>query len=68
MAQTKENPNISGIEELKNLVHHIVPEGEFSKQAEAAKQAVNETIHQKPLAALGIAFGAGLLLGLLLKK
>ncbi|MCC5933392.1 MAG: hypothetical protein LAT75_11550 [Candidatus Cyclonatronum sp.] len=68
MTQSKDSPNISGLEELKNLVHHIVPEGEFSRQAEAAKQAVNETVHQKPLAALGIAFGAGLLLGLLLKK
>lgn len=68
MAQTKENPNISGLDELKNLVHHIVPEGEFAKQAEAAKEAVTEKIHEQPLAALGVAFGVGLLLGLLLKR
>ncbi|AXJ00524.1 hypothetical protein CYPRO_1267 [Cyclonatronum proteinivorum] len=67
MAQTKET-NISGIEELKNLVHHIIPEGEFTQQAETAKIVVKEKVNEQPLAALAIAFGAGLLLGLILKK
>lgn len=68
MELQKEKLDVSGTDELRNLVQHFVPEGDFKQQLDTASDQVSEQIKQRPLAAFGVAVAVGFVFGILLKR
>lgn len=68
MVIEKEETDVSAAEELRNLVQHFVPEGDFKQQFDNAGEQISDQIRQRPLVAFGIAAAVGFVIGTLLKR
>lgn len=68
MELQKEKSDVSGAEELRNLVQHFVPEGDLKQQLDTASDQITEQIRQRPLVAFGVAAAVGFVLGTILKR
>lgn len=68
MEMQKEKSDVSGVDELRNLVNHFVPEGDVKQKIDDAGEQFSDQIRQRPLVAFGLAAAVGFVIGTLLKR
>ena len=68
MELEKEKSDVSGIEELRNLAQHFVPEGDLKQQLDNAGDQISDQVRRRPLVAFGVAVAAGFVIGTILKR